>query len=386
MDDIPTAFRITRIAAFACRVPIETPVVTSFGVMRDRPAVFVRIESDDGAFGWGEAFANWPAAGAEHRVNLLISDISDLIFAQSWPGPAALFRGLSRATHIRMLQCGEPGPFRQVIAALDTAAWDLVARRGGLPLARLLSADAADRIATYASGIHLDAAPAAITQARAAGFTAFKVKIGFDPAEDAAKIRALAAGLSPGERLLTDANQAWNTGQAERFLAGLGDCALGWLEEPIAVDAPAADWTRLAAGPVPLAGGENIAGEADFDAALTLGALSYLQPDVAKWGGVSGCFAVARKILAAGRCYCPHFLGGGIGLAASAHILAAAGGDGMLEVDVNPNPLRDGFGAIEGRLDTGRWRIGSQPGLGIEKLPQIICETITLSREASASD
>src|SRR3546814_2896454 len=81
------------------------------------------------------------------------------------------------------------------------------------------------------------------------------------------------------------------------------------------VDAPAADWARLAeAFPIPLAAGENLRGEAAFDAAIDGGALSVVQPDVAKWGGVSGCFAVARRALTAGRVYCPHYLGGGIGL------------------------------------------------------------------------
>ena len=53
---------IERIEAYVYRYPNAKPVSTSFGVMRDRPAVFVRIEDADGAFGWGEIFANWPAA------------------------------------------------------------------------------------------------------------------------------------------------------------------------------------------------------------------------------------------------------------------------------------------------------------------------------------
>ncbi len=57
------AFRIRAIRAMAYRAPIEKPVATSFGVMRDRPAVFIRIEDEEGCFGFGEVFANWPAAG-----------------------------------------------------------------------------------------------------------------------------------------------------------------------------------------------------------------------------------------------------------------------------------------------------------------------------------
>ena len=53
---------------------------------------------------------------------------------------------------------------------------------------------------------------------------------------------------------------------------------------------------------------------------------------------------IAKAVVAKKKSYCPHFLGGGIGLLASAHALAAVGGDGMLEVDCNPNPLRNVFG------------------------------------------
>jgi L-alanine-DL-glutamate epimerase-like enolase superfamily enzyme len=107
---------------------------------------------------------------------------------------------------------------------------------------------------------------------------------------------------------------------------------------------------------------------------------SYLQPDVAKWGGISRCYATARKTLDAGRIYCPHFLGGGIGLIASAHLLAAAGGDGLLEVDINPNQLRDAF--LDGEMVNGEWQLPETPGLGIEQLPEEISEfqTLTLSR------
>lgn len=94
---------ITRIDAFVFRFPNERPVATSFGVMRDRPAVFVRVETDDGAFGWGEIFANWPAAGAEHRANLLIHDVADLVLGHSFEAPGDLLHKLERETRIRAI-------------------------------------------------------------------------------------------------------------------------------------------------------------------------------------------------------------------------------------------------------------------------------------------
>ena len=63
--------------------------------------------------------------------------------------------------------------------------------------------------------------------------------------------------------------------------------------------------------------------------------------------------------------YCPHFLGGGIGLIASAHLLAAVGGDGMLEVDFNTNPLREGLATPFPIMRTGKLSLQGGPGLGV---------------------
>lgn len=372
---------IARIDAWALRCPVAKPVATSFGLMRDRPAVFLRIEDGDGAFGWGEVFANWPAAGAEHRVNLLVDDIADLVLGADPSDPPALFDRLSAATRIRALQCGEPGPFRQVIAGLDIAAWDLAARRAGLPLRSLLNPQAPARVPAYASGLHIDDTAGAIDRLRAAGCTRFKAKVGFDPARDRAGLDAALAVCGAGESLALDANQAWDRAQATAFLEHCAGTPLAWMEEPIPADAPAADWAALAAAtPIPLAGGENLAGEAAFAEALALGALAVLQPDVAKWGGITGCRRVARAALAAGRRYCPHYLGGGIGLAASAHLLAATGGDGVLEVDANPNPLRDAFAAATGGWQGADWAMRATIGLGVTVVPDALEPFVTHHR------
>jgi L-alanine-DL-glutamate epimerase-like enolase superfamily enzyme len=70
--------------------------------------------------------------------------------------------------------------------------------------------------------------------------------------------------------------------------------------------------------------------------------------------------------LEAGLRYCPHYLGGGIGLVASAHILAAAGGNGLLEIDVNPNPLREALAQPFPKISGGRFTMPVGSGLGVE--------------------
>ena len=117
---------------------------------------------------------------------------------------------------------------------------------------------------------------------------------------------------------------------------------------------------------VPLAAGENIASRAGFVQALGDDVLRVVQPDIAKWGGLSVCSEIARDILDSGKVFCPHFLGGGIGLLASAHLLAGVGGDGLLEVDCNDNPLRDLFCGPVNTICDGKVKLSDAPGLGIE--------------------
>ena len=115
--------------------------------------------------------------------------------------------------------------------------------------------------------------------------------------------------------------------------------------------------------PVPLAAGENMITAQDFAHGISRPALDVIQPDLCKWGGISGVLPIAKDIIASGKRYCPHYLGGGIGLAASAHVLAAVGGDGMLEIDSNDNPLRNMVFAPP--VTGGQMTLPETPGLGV---------------------
>jgi D-galactarolactone cycloisomerase len=116
---------------------------------------------------------------------------------------------------------------------------------------------------------------------------------------------------------------------------------------------------------VPLAAGENIRGDDNFAAALDARCLAFVQPDVGKWGGISGCIDVARHAARNGIAFCPHWLGGGIGLAASMHLVAAVGdARSFAEVDANPNPLREEVVAFV--INDGQVVLSSAPGLGVE--------------------
>jgi len=357
---------IRSLRALVWRYPLKTPVVTSFGSMRDRPMVLVRAEDTDGNAGWGEIWCNFPAVGAEHRARLVHGVLAPILTSRPFENAAAAFDALTEQTAVLALQAGEPGPFAQAIAGVDIALWDLQARRAQQPLWRFLGG-ASPRVKVYASGLNPDRpADVALTR-RNEGFRAFKLKIGFGKERDVANVGALRASLGDGVDLMVDANQAWSVETAIDMARALEPFYIAWLEEPLRVDRPWSEWQSLREHTkIALAAGENLASDAGFDAALAANVLAVVQPDIAKWGGFTRGMPVARRITAAGARFCPHWLGGGVGLLASAHALAAVGGGGMLEVDANPNPLRSATCGPLATVTDGCGVLNNRPGLGIE--------------------
>ena len=354
---------ITRIETFIYRAAVSKPVVSSLATIGERVALLIRVEDTDGAFGWGEVYATLPSHGAEHRAQILHRTIAPMIIGKPITDIAACWQTLTLRMHSMSLQTGEPGPIGAVLAGLDCALWDLQARRSNLPLCRLLGAEPRD-LPAYASGLNPADGPEVVRQSRAAGFQAFKQKIGFDDAADLANLAAIRQDMLVGEKLMVDVNQGWALDHALLMAPKLERFDLAWVEEPLQADRPAPEWQRCAqAFTSPLAGGENLRAD---DFAQQMDWLGVVQPDVGKWGGVSGCLAVARSALAAGRMYCPHWLGAGIGLMASAHVLLAGGGPGMLEVDVNENPLRELLAQPFPLLHDGALHISTAAGIGVQ--------------------
>jgi L-alanine-DL-glutamate epimerase-like enolase superfamily enzyme len=349
------------------RAPIERPVQTAFGLMTDRPAVIVRAIDRDGVVGYGEVWCNFPQCGAEHRARLVTSAIAPLAAGREWTSPESLFHDLSSKLRLLALQSGEPGPIAQAIAGVDIAVWDIVAKKAGLPLWRLLGGKGESRLPAYASGINPDGTLDQARSARADGYRAFKLKVGFGRDRDLANLEALRDELGDDAEVMVDANQAWSLNEALAMSQLMAPFQPLWLEEPLPADSSIEDWKTLAAASsLPLAAGENLRGRAAFAEAIASGAFAVIQPDLAKWGGLSAGLPLAQEIQGAGLRYCPHYLGGGIGLIASAHLLAAAGGDGLLEIDSNPNPLRQGLAQPYPELIDGHFQLSERPGMGVE--------------------
>lgn len=360
--DCDLAIKPVRVSLHLYRAPLANPMNTVFGPLCSRPLLAVIVQDASGTCGVGEIWCNFPPAGAEYRWNLARDILPALAVGQNFRNPAHASDDLLCRLHTLGLQAGEAGPVAQIVAGFDVALWDIVARRAEKPLFAILGGGA--DVPVYASSIPPDEPLHLAMAAAERGHTAFKLRVGFGRDKDLSNLAAL-RGEFGDAALMVDANQAWAAPQAVEMAGLMREHRIDWLEEPLPADRPLHEWRRVAQeGEVPLAGGENLRQLGDFAVLIARRSTSVIQPDVGKWGGISGALIVGRVAKSVGLRYCPHWLAGGIGLAASLHVQAGLGGLDLVEFDANPNPLRELL--CDPPVRSGRVALPDLPGLGID--------------------
>jgi L-alanine-DL-glutamate epimerase-like enolase superfamily enzyme len=187
----------------------------------------VEVETDAGVTGWGEVCplgpAYLPAYAAGVRAGL--AELAPHLIDEDPRQLAALNRRMDAVLK------GHP----YVKSGLDLACWDVLGRAAGLPVCTLLGGRYGDDFGLYRA-ISQDS-PAAmagrVAAYRAEGYRRFQLKVGGDPTEDVARIRAAAEALGPGDRLVADANTGWLTHDALRVARAVRDVDV-YLEQPCA--------------------------------------------------------------------------------------------------------------------------------------------------------
>jgi L-alanine-DL-glutamate epimerase-like enolase superfamily enzyme len=364
----PTAtspVRIRSVESFALEAPLPRTVETPMMAIGSVVSLLVAVRDKDGVEGWGEIWCNFPRFGIHHRARLLKEVFAPSLVQRTFVSPAEAWTWMTDFSNVLRLQSGEPGPIAAVVAGIDIALHDLVAKRAGVPLWRMLGGRTG-RVPMYASLGRAVEARSTVDRCLEQGFRAFKLHSAGTIADHVAAVRPIRKLVDGSCELMLDVNSSWDSEAAIATIGQLKEDQLSWLEEPIPVDAPTETWRRLAAAaPMPLAGGENMLTASAFEAALAGGALRVLQPDITKWGGFSGCMPIARRAVTEGRRFCPHMFSGAPGLLAAAHLLAASNSpSGLLEFGVGFNPLRDGL--LDGSVRDGMLNLGESPGLGLK--------------------
>jgi len=285
------------------KVP-RSDAIQSF-VTQETP--LVRIRCDDGAEGTGYSYTI--GTGGSSVVALLRDHLAPRLIGRDSREIEAIWKDLFFATHATAV-----GAITSLaLAAVDTALWDLKAKRAGLPLWQA-AGGAQRRVPLYTTeGGWLQLPVATLVEqtlaAKAAGFRGAKIKVGKPHvAEDVARIRAVREAVGDAFELMVDANQCFNVSEAIRRARAFEPFGLAWLEEPLPAEDLGGHAELAAHTAIPIAVGESLYHPAHFREYLERGACSIVQVDCARIGGVTPWLKVAHLAEAFNVAVCPHFL------------------------------------------------------------------------------
>ena len=332
----------------------------ALGQMPVRPALLLKLTDKDGCFGWGEIWSNFPPRAHLHKAHLMEDVVNKHLIGSNFTAPAELIDTLRKQLSVYFLHIGQREIFEHILAGIDTAAWDLCLRKANANFAEFMGIS--PQAQCYASSLNPDDLKNRMIKHAELGQTEFKLKIGFEASEDVKFVADAAGRLPKNAHLMIDSNQSWDVASATHVLQRLEEFDLLFAEEPIRADCSVQDWELLAKQTsISLAAGENIYGVEQFLQMAEAG-VKYLQPDVAKWGGISGALSLAEK-MPDGCVLWPHFMGSAVGQQAGLAISAAIGTASKCEMDVNENALRSDLCANALTIEKGCVVLSQSPGL-----------------------
>src|ERR1700684_579232 len=280
--------RIKTIEPIAISLPMKKPVKMAGETVTRADNILVRIETDDGAVGWGEA------ASAATMTGAPVASMMAAVLHMA-PGllnrPADDFAGAAAAMDAKMY--GNSG----AKAAIEIALHDLVGRATGQPLHVLLGGKRRDRIPLLAV-IGSDDAAADLREAQARGdavYLIYKIKGGVaSPEADAARTQELCRLLGKDCLISADANQGFNADEGVRYVLAVADTGLGFFEQPVHAHDLAGMARVAAASRVPIGADEGIHSQDDIERHHAAKAAQGVSLKSIKLGGVRPVFEASQ--------------------------------------------------------------------------------------------
>ena len=360
--------KITDVKAYPTSFPIpeKNRVALGIGTAIKRDAVIVKVTTDAGVTGWGEAHH-----GRAHTAvaKLIETTLRQLILGMDADDTTGIW---DRMYRFQLASHGMGAGACLAMSGIDMAIWDAKGKAHGLPLFRLLGGTR-KAVPAYAGGVSLGYQPegALIEEAKKSldqGYKAIKLRVGDTVAKDIIRMRAVRKAFGDELAILTDANIGYEVEDVRRVMPAMDELGIGWLEEPF----PAHDYRSYREartfGRTPLAAGENHYTRFEFNRVIEDGAITLLQPDLSKCGGISEALRIAAMASAWKLPIHPHSSMTGLNHAATIHFLAAIDNGGYFEGDVSKsNRFRDELVENPGTIDRDGnvWPL-DKPGLGLE--------------------
>jgi galactonate dehydratase len=340
--------------------------------------VFVKVQTDEGLVGWGEATVEWKT----RAVVACVEDLASLVVGEDPRRVEHLFGMMVRQHFFR------PGMVEgSAISGIEQACWDILGKSLGVPVWQLLGGNVRDRVRLYdhLGGGEMDSVYHALTPEQArqkavesvqAGFDAIKLEVVIPrtaPLDGAGVLRHAEAIMAAVREtvgddidLMVDLHGRCSPQMAMQYFRVLEPYRPWFFEEACPSDQPRAMADLARRTWVPLAAGERLTLRKPFHELLELGAASVLQPDLVHCGGIGE----ARRIAALGEVYgaviAPHSSTGPIGHAASLHVGFATPNFVIQETWRADVPWRFEVLSESLELEGGVARLPTRPGLGVE--------------------
>lgn len=344
---------------FAVRIPMREPLHVAYATRTAARSLLLRLVTDDGREGWGEAVPVQEVTGERRadvrqalervaRERLLGADPLD-----REPLRAGLLRDLARLPSAR--------------CAADTALWDLRGQAWGAPLRRVFGgAREAMRGSVTIGILPVEEAVAAATARMMDGFSDLKLKVGRDPAEDIRRVTAIRAEVSDGIRLYLDANQGYTPAEALRVAEALAPLEIEFMEQPVKADDLAGLAEVAKRSPIPIAADEAVTTPLSLLRVLDAKAAALVNVKLQKCGGPTEAEAMLRAAEMAG-------VGGmigcmietRIGITAGLAVALGAANVGYIDLDGAFGLTADLVSRGGAELATGLQSLPDRPGLGL---------------------
>ena len=356
--------RIARVEAIPLAIPFQYGAggwKLGTGGWKSLDFCLVRVETDEGLVGWGEAFSYSCRSAVAAAVRDMIAPLAI--------GQEIHIERLHSEIQKRLHIFGRFGITAFALSGLDIALWDLAGKAAGKPLHEILGGAKRERVDCYASLLRY-AQPKLAAQycARAVeeGFGAIKLHEVSEPA-----IAAAREAVPRDTALLLDVNCEWSVEDAIAIGKRLAPTGLAWFEEPVfpPEDAKGLRAVGEACG-IPIAAGENCCFASQFAALLDARAVQYAQPSVTKVGGITEFLKVANLVRERDAKLAPHSPYFGPGALATLHLIAAAQEEARFEYFYCwPDAWLYGEALAPKR---GELAVPKGPGLGFDPDPEVV--------------
>ena len=332
---------ITAIDIHKLNVSFEYPTKTPIGTLESAQNVLVKITTDSGLYGWGEASPFAPITGDSQQSNFITAgQLAELIKGKNALDTEGLMHAINRFT------VAEPS----IRSAFDMALYDLRAKAAGLPLYALLGGGRRELRTDLTIGMQnsVEETVACAERILAKGFNAIKMKVGRPDLADVAHVAAVRKLAGADVAIKVDSNQGWSYQDAVQNILAMAPLKLQYSEQPIA----AWDYDNLRRlrdkVSLPICADESLFDDRDALKLVSSGAADYLNIKLGKSGGIHTALNINAIAQAAGcRCMIGCFAESRLALSAAAHLAMARPNIHFLDLDsafnFNEDPVLGGM-------------------------------------------